>query len=220
MRIRILLVLTALFLMSCANFRNAHKFEFGNGFYDFRQEGSKYEKAEVYIDEDSVLIFSRENPHAPIVADPVKTSMFLKKSFDLDVMTIAFKYRPRNIYLPRQLTTDFNGNIFMGYRFDRFKVKVSKTPIGIQKSHHHRGITIGGFAGLGSTAVTPWTTNNKISDEYAGLVLDRGIAMMFGVNNLTFGVGIGWDYLTDRDKAVWIYQNKPWYGLSVGLNIN
>lgn len=35
-----------------------------------------------------------------------------------------------------------------------------------------------------------------------------------------YGVGVGWDYLTDRDKGIWIYQNKPWYGLTVGLNLN
>lgn len=43
---------------------------------------------------------------------------------------------------------------------------------------------------------------------------------MIGVNNLTVGVGVGWDYLTDRDKAIWIYQNKPWIGVTIGLNIN
>jgi hypothetical protein len=32
---------------------------------------------------------------------------------------------------------------------------------------------------------------------------------MFGLNNLTVGAGVGWDSLTDRDKNIWIYQNKP-----------
>jgi hypothetical protein len=84
----------------------------------------------------------------------------------------------------------------------------------------HRGVTVGAFGGIASTGVTPWTTNNLSSDEYNGLILSRGFALMIGLNTLTVGLGVGWDYLTDRDKRIWIYQNKPWYGLSVGLNLN
>jgi hypothetical protein len=79
---------------------------------------------------------------------------------------------------------------------------------------------MGVFGGLGSTSITPWTTNNAITEEYNGLVLSRGFALMLGVNDLTVGLGVGWDYLTDRDKNVWIYQNRSWYGLSIGLNLN
>jgi len=135
-------------------------------------------------------------------------------------MTVGFKYRPITQNLPRQLTTDFNGNVFFGYRIDRFRVHYEKTPVGIQKNRNHRGITAGVFGGIGSTTISPWTTGNLGTDEYNGLVLSRGIATMVGINNLTVGVGIGWDYLTDRDKSIWIYQNRPWYGLTIGLNLN
>jgi hypothetical protein len=57
-------------------------------------------------------------------------------------------------------------------------------------------------------------------EEYNGMVLTRGLAFMVGINTLTVGLGVGWDYLTDRDKDIWIYQNKPWYGLTLGLNLN
>ena len=43
---------------------------------------------------------------------------------------------------------------------------------------------------------------------------------MIGLKTLTVGFGVGWDYLTDRDKNIWIYQNKPWIGLTLGLNLN
>jgi hypothetical protein len=68
--------------------------------------------------------------------------------------------------------------------------------------------------------MTPWTTNQGMTDEYNGFILSRGIALMIGVNNLTVGAGIGWDYLTDRDKDIWIYQNKAWYGLTFSLHLN
>jgi hypothetical protein len=68
--------------------------------------------------------------------------------------------------------------------------------------------------------MTPWTTNNQMMDEYNGMVLARGLTGMVGINALTVGIGVGWDYLTDRDNDIWIYQNKPWYGLTIGLNLN
>lgn len=135
-------------------------------------------------------------------------------------MTVGFKYRPTSLNLPRQLDTDFNGNVYLGCRFDRFKISFKQTPIGQKKKYSHRALTFGGFGGIGSTAMTPWTTNNVISEEYNGLVITRGLALMGGINTLTVGVGVGWDYLTDRDKNIWIYQNKPWYGLTIGLNLN
>ena len=88
------------------------------------------------------------------------------------------------------------------------------------KELKHSAITVGGFGGLGSAFISPWTTNYRTTDEYDGLVLSRGLAFMVGINSLTVGLGVGWDYLTDRDKDIWIYQNKPWYGITLGLNIN
>ena len=68
--------------------------------------------------------------------------------------------------------------------------------------------------------VSPWTTNYKTTDEYNAFILSRGFAAMVGFNNLTVGLGIGWDYITDRDKDIWIYQNQAWYGLTLSLNLN
>ena len=63
----------------------------------------------------------------------------------------------------------------------------------------HRAITVRAFGGIGTSSFTPWTTNNGTTDEYNGFILNRGTSLMGGVNNLTVGLGIGWDYLTDRD---------------------
>jgi hypothetical protein len=207
-------------LASCAGLRDAPKYQLSDAVYHFRQKGEKYQKAWVYVNEDSIRVLSYEEPHDVVSVKPHEDKFFLKRSFDVDVTTIGFKYRPATLNLPRQLTTDFNGNIFLGYRFDRFRVKYKPTPFGHRSSLGHRGVTMGVFGGLGSTSITPWTTNNAITEEYNGLILSRGFALMLGVNDLTVGLGVGWDYLTDRDKNVWIYQNRSWYGLSIGLNLN
>jgi hypothetical protein len=216
---KLLIPFLALLFASCATLRNSPKYQLDNGMYLFRQEDIKYLRTKVFVNNDSIIVYKEGAPDHLITVNE-SNQYFLKRSFDVDVVTVPFKYRPGSSALPRQLTTDFNGNIFIGYRFDRFRIAQEKTPIGNKKHYYHRGITIGATGGIGSTAITPWTTNNKITDEYSGFILNRGVAVMLGVNNLTVGIGIGWDYLTDRDKDVWIYQNKPWYGLTVGLNIN
>ncbi len=209
-----------LFITGCSALKNFPKYQLSDDVYTFHQKGSASQKVWVYNEDDSVKILSYQPPHQTVVVIPESDQYFLKKSFDIDVMTVGFKYRTARFNLPTQLTTDFNGNVYLGYRFDRFTVHYQKTPGKMTHTVKHKAITAGIFGGLGSTTVTPWTTNNKITDEYNGFVLSRGVAVMVGINTLTVGVGVGWDYLTDRDKGIWIYQNKPWYGLTIGLNLN
>lgn len=211
------IVVSAL-LYSCASTGTLPKYQLGNSYYRFRQSGGRFTKVYVKVVEDSVKIIPVDTTLANI--KPATDQLFVKPSLDIDVMVTLFKYRPSTQNLPRQLTTDFSGNLYFGYRLDRFKVHFIKTPGGLTKKVRHNAVSIGAFGGLGSTAVTPWTTNQGTMDEYNGLVLCRGFALMFGVNNLTVGLGVGRDYLTDRDKDIWIYQNKGWYGLTLSLNLN
>jgi hypothetical protein len=203
---------------SCATITNSPKYQLNNGYYDFRQQGNRYKKVFVEVTDDSVKIYPSNGESITIL--PSSDEFFRTRTFDLDVTTIGFRYRPATQNLPRQLNSTFNGNLYMGYRVDQFQIDFMETPAGIKKLNRHMAFTMGVFGGMGSTFVSPWTTNNQVTDEYDGFILSRGIAAMAGINNLTVGVALGWDYLTDRDKAVWIYQNKPWLGLMIGLNIN
>jgi hypothetical protein len=217
-KIKVLLLLLVM-LNACSSFRDTPKYQLSDGKYRFKETGGKYRKAYVYLKDDTTTVLL-EPGNEVLVPDETKEQLFVKPSFDIDVMTVLFKYRPATANLPRQLTTDFNGNGYFGYRVDRFKIRHKETPFGKKQIYSHRALTVGTFLGLGATSVTPWTTNNKTTDEYNGLVLTRGLAFMVGINNLTVGLGVGWDYLTDRDKDIWIYQHKPWYGLTLGLNLN
>ena len=207
-------------LVGCASTRKSHKYELDDGRYSFRQPGEKFRPVYVYVQDDSVSLFADEQGATPITPQVLKDEYFIKRSFDVDVIAVPFKFRAASANLPRQLTTDFNGNIFVGYRVDRFRLIHKKTPIGWKRFYKHRGLSFGAFGGLGTAAITPWTTNNLMTDEYTGFVLSRGVAIMVGIENLTVGAGIGWDHLTDRDKHIWIYQNKPWFGVTIGLNLN
>ena len=89
-----------------------------------------------------------------------------------------------------------------------------------QRQINHFSFSGGLFLGLGNTALNPSTTDNNISIEYDGLVLQKGIAGIVAVNKLTIGVSLGFDKLLDKNSKTWIYQNKPCFGLMLGLNLN
>lgn len=216
------LISFSILLSSCSTLNQLPESQLNDDHYHFRQPGGgRFKKVYVDIEEDSVTIIHGEENAANI--KPIKSDadeIFLKPSFDIDVMTVPFKFRSTSLGFPRQLTAEFNGNVFFGYRVDQFRVHRTKTPTGVVKQTRHRAMTAGVFGGLGAASITPWTTNPSTNDEYSGFILSRGVAIMFGVNNLTVGIGVGWDALTDRDKDIWIYQNKPWYGVTLSLNLN
>lgn len=214
-----MIFLCLLFLIgfsSCTVLTNSPRYQLGNGEYLYKTPGSKYLPVVVTTKDDSLQVIASGGKLMPESND----DLFLKKSFDIDVLTVPAKYRPATVSLPTQLNTEFNGNLFLGYRLDRFRVKRKQVVTLRTERVTHQALTFGLFGGIGATQVTPSTTNRMISDEYNGLIFQRGITMMAGINNLTVGLGAGWDYLTDEKRSVWIYQNQPWYGLTLGLNLN
>jgi hypothetical protein len=213
----------AIALASCGTLSKIPQSQLKDDNYLYRSPGERYSKVyvDVYEDTDSISVIPYQNKDGVLKSVNSSTEQFfLKRGIDFDLLVAPFKYRPSSFGFPRQLTNDFNGDFFIGYRFDRFRVHYSKTPAGLVKQIHHRAMTIGSFGGFGSSFISPWTTNYRTTDEYSALVLTRGVSLMFGVNKLTVGLGVGFDYLTDRDKNIWIYQNKTWYSTIVSINLN
>lgn len=226
MRIQIFIVILYIFLSSCGTLRNNSKYDLADGNYRLKQDGKKYT---CYIENrnDSLLVYQLPGkgdtglPFRITNAFPAEQH-FIKPSLDIDVLTILFKVRPgaKNL-LPMQLNTNFNGNIFVGHRTDIYKVHFTKNPLGTFKRQiNHFGFSGGFFLGIGSTAINPSTTGNGIATEYDGLVLQKGLAGIIAINKLTIGVGLGFDNLLDRNNKSWLYENKPWVGLVLGLNLN
>ncbi len=217
-------LLIAVVLSSCASLTSLPESELAPGYYTFQHapllpiQGSRSVKTYVDVKGDTLQIFPIDKSIGMIKNSD--DHIFRKQGVDVDVLVVPFKYRPAQATLPSQLTTDFNGNLFLGYRIDRYVTDHYDTPAGLKRRLRHKAISIGCFGGIGTTFISPWTTGNQTTDEYNGFIFSRGFAAMVGIRSLTLGVGVGWDYLADRDKDIWIYQNKPWYGLTVSLNLN
>lgn len=232
---KLIFIISGILVMSCSVIRPTPKSALVDGVYT--QKKDKQIK-KVYVDiEDDVLRIHHTKSHGQqlgidslstgdfypeqIKEGIIEKSFFSQQSFDVDFLTIPLKYRFANSDVPAQLNTTLNGAVYLGYRIDRYVVGYK--PDFLNRSLRnitHYGFSFGIFNGLGSTAMTPTNTFNRISQEYDGVVWNKGVAGILAVNNFTLGISLGIDNLLDKNRKVWIYESRPWVGIAFGLNLN
>ena len=229
-------ILLLLFVIySCSVIQKSPRTELSDGYYTKKQGDIKQK---VYVDYQSnqlVLYPVKMVKEKKVVDTTSFTSMhnnqrpkdynnivFLKKnSLDFDFLTIPLKYRTAREGVPHQLNTELNGSIYFGLRTDQFKIHYEENPLGeYEREIKHFGFSLGALSGLGSSVISPTTTNDLTENEYDGLIWTKGIAGIFAINSFTVGISIGIDNLLDENRAIWIYESKPWLGIAIGLNIN
>jgi len=232
------IIMCVMFAMGygCKSLNNSPKYKFEDGVYKSRLHGTKQR---VYIENenDSIIVYQIEEGVKKLSVDksvlpkgkaPFTNSLktigenkYWQNTFDIDFVTIPLKFRPSTSSFPRQLSNHLNGAVYLGYRNDTYGVSYTKNPIGhISQKIMHYGFSAGLITGLGTTAMNPYNTNNKITIEYDGMVWTKGVAVLFGVGKITFGLIGGIDHLLDQNKKFWYYQGKPYLGAAVGLNLN
>ncbi len=225
----------AIVTSSCKTGRETSKYQLSDGYYKGTTFSNQHNT--VYIDnsEDTISIYliQRQTKSIDTLNEFKKTfpqlssdfsllpATFKQASFDIDFLTIPFKYRPVQKDFPRQFNTNLNGALYLGYRSDIYQLRYIKTPLkNFTRQTLHYGLSFGLFTGLGGTTMNPSVTTNQITAEYDGAVWSKGIAGIIGINNFTIGLAFGYDDLLDNNKKKWLYQSKPWLGLAFGLNIN
>jgi hypothetical protein len=219
-------------LASCNTLEKASLHGLNSGYYKLNSENKN--TRDVYLDVTNEQIdvyhhIKRQPEKKQFLTIPLNTTdsiifdpMVLKKqSLDIDITAILLKYHPSVYGLPAQLTTDFNMALYVGWRHDNYQIVSKKNPLGM--SYHkisNRGYDFGVFAGPGATLISPFTTQNKRADEYSGMIIQTGIAGFIESNVASFGLAVGYDYLLNSDRKIWIYHNKPWIGFIVGIALN
>jgi hypothetical protein len=212
-----------------------------HGFNDGIYQTKRFSQNKVYIlkiDEDTMAVFPviEFSDSTAIITgkrinyttlskklkDNKNTHGFYRPSFDIDVMTIPVIYRPYTRGFPNQLTANFNGALFAGYRLDEYKLDYKRTPLNVYKLKvKHFGYSIGLFTGMGNTVIDGSTLGNpNFLLEYEGVLLITGLAANIAAGNFTFGISYGPDFLLDKYRNEWIYEGKPCVGFTVGLNLN
>ena len=224
-------------LSGCMILRENSKHSFNDGIYQIK----RFSDDKVYvlkIEEDTIAVFpvlefkdstailtgkrvnytSRQRK----LRDNKASHGFYHPSFDIDVMTIPILYRPSTGGFPNQLTTNFNGALYGGYRMDEYRLNYKRTPLNIYKQNvRHIGYSAGFYAGIGNTLIDGSTlANPNFTIQYEGVLLITGIAANIAVGSFTFGISCGPDYLLDKYQKEWIYEGKTCVGFTLGLNLN
>lgn len=216
-------------LLSCSTLEKASIHGFHSGYYKVSLKDQPSEKVYADIADDRIDLYRLRNnqPEKPafrtIYPDSLHNDavVFTKNSLDIDLTAVPLKYRPSIYGLPGQLTTDFNVALYAGWRHDRYRMLQRMDPLGRrQRTMVSRGYDFGVFAGPAATSVSPFTTQNKIADEYTAMTIQTGFAGFVETNIASFGLAVGLDYLLTADRSIWIYQNQPWAGFIIGVALN
>ncbi len=220
---------------SCGVLKQSPKTSFVDGIYTQKTEGNK-QKVYIDIEEDSIKIYPTIKLAHKLRLDSIKIvssfpkeqkntflkrSNFSKYSLDIDFITIPLKYRFETNVAPQQLNANLNGAVYVGCRRDNYKVKYHSDIFNKSiRNITHYGFSFGICTGIGNTAMNPTNTNNRITQEYDGVVWCKGITGIIAIDNFTLGLTLGTDNLLDKNNYVWVYENQPWIGLAFGLNLN
>jgi len=229
-----LLVMMIAGIVSCSTTRQSGTHDLSEGSYRLRKGVAPVERVYLVITDSSLAIHpyithtKQPDPvpyqvvsFTPLITDSLsRPFMLTRKSIDIDLTTILLKYRFSNHTLPNQLSNNLNAALYAGFRMDYFRITDQLSPLRVRKRDiRHFEFDLGLFAGIGSTAVNSSTTANEVDVEYDGVVFQKGIAFFIGSHRFTLGLGIGTDGLLDSNRKTWIYQEKPWLGLMIGLNL-
>lgn len=226
------LLLLLLLLSSCGTFEKNLQHDRTDGVYRFREAKSAAGKYFVTFSEDTIALYPVGAGRRP-GATPARILVvpenrpgdgpyhFAKTSVDLDLTTVLFKFRPAAGDLPPQMNTQFNFAVYSGYRRDYYKLTFRKDPLQRpQQEFRHWGFDCGALLGIGAVPMNPWVTRQAVEAEYDGLILQGGLAAFASLGSFSAGLCLGIDHLTDQNRKHWIYHNKPWVGLAIGLALN
>lgn len=219
-------------LASCTTLEKASTHDFTSGYYKLKSENKVVRNVYLDVTDEKIDVYNhvnRQPDKKQFLTIPLKNKdnlilnqiTFKKQSLDFDITSILLKYRPAVYGLPAQLTTDLNIALYAGWRHDSYQIMSKKDPLGNSYSKiNNWGYDFGLFAGPGTTMISPFTTQNNRPDEYSAMIIQTGIAGFIELNMASFGFAVGYDYLLNPDRKIWIYNNKLWVGFIVGIALN
>jgi hypothetical protein len=229
------LLLTFFLLQAgCTPFDKIYSHDFNDGYFKLKTPDKTPERIYLKLTDDSIGVYPVLADDKSKIPDTVNfyrtklnsitpgtllyNSTFIKTSADIDLSTVLLKFRPSAGDVPSQLNANLNGVLYTGFRKDYFKIKSSFSPLRKTTSYiRHTGFDFGVFAGIGITPVNYTVTMNRTFQEYDGIVFQKGISIFATYENMSVGLALGFDNLLDQNKSIWVFNNKPWIGLVLGI---
>jgi len=221
--------------VSCVSTGKIARHDFDSGFYNLKTQGAQPSSVYAKVTEDSVIIYpvitngKKELPNMSsgtgIKLSKEKTDNYLNKScftnnsIDIDLTSILFKYRQPKDDVPAQFSADLNFAIFLGFRKDYYKMASStRQPHDEISFIRQVGFDLGIFAGIGTSPVNPTNTNNKTSQQYDAMIFQKGVAGFISYGKMSLGLALGFDNLMDKNRPSWVFDQKPYLGLVIGIS--
>jgi hypothetical protein len=228
------LLMVVLSLSGCVPFDQIYSHSFDSGYYRLKTTEATPEKVYLNLSEDTLTVYRAEKNNKSSLAGTMTlceskvssilpgnllyNSTFVRTSADVDLSTVLLKYRPASANVQPQLSANVNGVLYTGFRKDYFRIKSHKTPLNNENAFiRHTGFDIGLFAGIGITPVNPTVTDNRTAQEYDGIVFQKGISAFVTFEDMSVGIALGFDNLLDENRNIWIYNQKPWIGIVLGI---
>ncbi|GAB3050748.1 hypothetical protein [Spirosoma pulveris] len=170
---------------------------------------------------DSLAVFFLHyNPSLNKIEEKSPWFRYQTTAVDIDLFTLPFKYRFKTANQPGQLEDKLNVGIYVGERYDLGRYRT------VYFRHNQRSeistfsVGLGGFLCFAPATITSFSTLGRVQDDYQALGLNYGVNTTFSFSNFSAGLAVGIESITDSNRKLWIYQNKPWLGITVGLNLN
>ena len=231
------LVFGLVFLLSasCVSLGKLTRHDFDSDFYKLKVQVTSPSRVYAEVIEDSIIVYPvtsegrKEFPNTTSSmgtrVSRIKTdnyfyrSCFIKNSVDVDLTSIIFKSRHSLDDVPNQFSADLDISIYMCLRKDFYKIVSPVHPLHEEKSLIRQiGFDLGFFAGIGSSPVNPTVTNNKVNQEYDAMIFQKGIAGFISINKMSIGLAVGFDNLLDKNKSLWIYNQKSYLCLIISVS--
>ncbi len=199
---------------SCNTLEKASLHGLNSGYYKLKSDNKNTRNVYLDVTDEKIDVYphiKRQPDKKQFLTIPLNITdslilnpiIFKKQSLDVDITSIVLKFRPSVYGLTAHLTTDLNMALYVGWRYDYYHIMSKKDPLG--RSYNkisNRGYDFGFFAGPGATLISPFTTQNKRTDEYGGMIIQTGIADFIESNVASFGLAIGYDYLLNPDRKI------------------
>lgn len=139
----------------------------------------------------------------------------------LQGLSVALKIRSEvkgDDSLPGTAETGFNPAVAYGYQYRRMRYSTYKNAFGNNTSSI--GLTGGVFLGASAVALKSSTTRGEdIAIDRNAPAASLGLFGLVGFDKINVGLAVGIDHAFRDRSEDWLYQNKPWVGFLIGLDL-
>jgi hypothetical protein len=149
-----------------------------------------------------------------------KKLRYISTSPVFQALTIPIKVRFGQGSTPYAAEGSINFGVAFGWKFTHHEYENfyhRKTGLFVNNEYNHYSITPGIFVGPGVVELT--TNNSKVTEDVNVLSLTYGAMLVFGLNRLNIGLALGIDNAVGNSDQNWIYQGKPWLGITISFDL-